>query len=74
MAQLVLGAAGSHGPSLPTPPDQWARLADGDTRDPRFDYQALLAKADPRLKQDVTPERQRERYASAQAALKNSLN
>jgi 3-O-methylgallate 3,4-dioxygenase len=70
MAQIVLGAGGSHGPSLQTPPEAWARLADGDTRDPRFNYGELLAAADPRLKEEVTLERQQNRYAAAQAALR----
>lgn len=69
MAQIVLGVGSSHGPSIQTPPENWAKLADGDTRDPRFDYQALLASADPALKQEVSLELQRQRYAAAHTAL-----
>jgi hypothetical protein len=69
MADCVLAIGCSHGPSIQTPPEQWARLADGDTRDPRFDYQALLASADPALKEEVSLDLQRQRYAAAHVAL-----
>ena len=48
MASIVLGIGSSHGPSIQTDPVGWPRLGDSDTRDPRFDYQSLLAAA-PRI-------------------------
>jgi hypothetical protein len=69
MAKLVLGIGSSHGPTIQTPPEGWARLADSDTRDPRFDFQELLRGARPGLDQEIAPERQQARYAATQAAL-----
>lgn len=69
MAQIVLAFGGSHGPSIQTPPEGWAKLGDGDTRDPRFDFQALLRKAKPGLEKELTREAQDKRYQAAHAAL-----
>lgn len=35
MADLVLGMGTSHGPSIQSAPEQWARLGERDMRDPR---------------------------------------
>ena len=70
MAQLVLGIGSSHGPTIETPPDEWPRLGDGDTRDPRFDFQELLRTAKPDMDQEITPERRQERFDATQAGLK----
>lgn len=70
MAHVVLGVGSSHGPTIQSSPDHLARLADGDTRDPRFDYQALVRKAKPGLEREVNPEVQRERHAAAHSALR----
>ena len=70
MASLVLGVGSSHGPSIQTAPEGWARLGDADTRDPRFDYRALLASAPPGMEAQITIEKQRERYEAAHAALR----
>lgn len=70
MASLVLGVGSSHGPSIQTAPEGWARLGDSDTRDPRFDYQELLASAPPGIEEQITIERQRERHEAAHAALR----
>ena len=69
MAQIVLAFGGSHGPSIQTPPEGWAKLGDGDTRDPRFDFQALLRKAKPGLERELTAEAQGGRYKAAHGAL-----
>ena len=69
MAKLVLGIGSSHGPSIQTQPEGWARLGDADTRDPRFDYQELLKSAPPNIEEEVRIEKQRERHAAAHAAL-----
>ena len=70
MAQLVLGIGSSHGPTIETPPDEWPRLADGDTRDPRFNFPELLRNAKPDMDQEITPERRRERFDATQEGLK----
>jgi hypothetical protein len=70
VAKLVLGVGSSHGPSIQSPPERWAKLADGDTRDPRFDYQALLKKARPGLDSEIVIDVQRQRHAGAHAALR----
>lgn len=69
MAELVLGVGSSHGPSIQSPPERWARLADGDTRDPRFDYDALVKTAPPGLDKEITLDVQTARHAAAHAAL-----
>ena len=69
MASIVLGIGSSHGPSIQTQPEGWARLGDADTRDPRFDYQTLLASAPADIAEQLTPEKQRERYEGAHKAL-----
>jgi aromatic ring-opening dioxygenase catalytic subunit (LigB family) len=69
MAQIVLSVGTSHGPSIQTTPDQWARLGEKDTKDPRFDYQDLLRKAKPGLEKEITAEVQQKRHAAAHAAL-----
>jgi hypothetical protein len=70
VAKLVLGVGSSHGPSIQSPPERWAKLADGDTRDPRFDYQVLLKNARPGLDSEILIDVQRKRHAGAHAALK----
>lgn len=69
MASLVLAVGSSHGPSIQTSPDNWPRLGEKDTRDPRMDYQALLKRARPGLEKELTPEIQRSRHAASHAAL-----
>ncbi len=69
MASIVLGIGSSHGPSIQTDPVGWPRLGDADTRDPRFDYQSLLANAPSDIEAQLTPEKQRERYEAAHAAI-----
>lgn len=70
MAEVVLGIGSSHGPSIQSSPEQWAHLADGDTRDPRFDYQDLLKQAKPGLEREIALNVQRERHNAAHRALK----
>jgi hypothetical protein len=70
MARVVLGVGCSHGPSLQSPPEQWARLGEGDKRDPRFDYQEFLRNAKPGLDKEITIDVQRQRHAAAQTAVK----
>ena len=69
MAKLVLGIGSSHGPTIQTPAAGWARLADSDTRDPRFNFQELLRNARPGLEHEIAPERQQARYEATQAGL-----
>lgn len=69
MASIVLGIGSSHGPSIQSDPSEWARLGEADARDPRFDYERLLAAAPPDVAEQITPDRQRERHAAAHAAI-----
>jgi len=69
MSDIVIGIASSHGPTIQSPPETWAKLAERDTRDPRFDYRALLAAAKPRLDAEIGIDVQRRRHAALQAAL-----
>jgi hypothetical protein len=70
MADIVLGIGTSHGPSIQTDPEKWARLGEKDTRDPRFNFQELLKSAKPGLESEITIDVQRQRHASARAALR----
>jgi hypothetical protein len=69
MATLVLGVGASHGPSIQGEPEQWAKLGDRDTRDPRMDYRALLAAAPRGLERELEIDVQRRRHAAGRAAL-----
>jgi 3-O-methylgallate 3,4-dioxygenase len=70
MANLVLGVGTSHGPSIQTVPEKWAKLGEKDTRDPRFNYQELLRTAKPGLDREITLEVHRTRHAAARTALR----
>jgi hypothetical protein len=70
MSELIFGAGSSHGPSVQNQPEIWAKLAEKDVRDPRFNYTELLAKAKPGLEAEVTIGVQRQRHAAALKALK----
>lgn len=74
MAKIVIGVGSSHGPSIQSTPQHWKKLADGDTRDPRFDYQTLLAAARPGLDKEVEPELQAARHKAGRAALQTLVD
>ena len=67
MAKLVLGFGSSHGPTIRTLPGEWDRIAERDKKDPRYDYQELLKKADPAIAREITLEKRQERYDRCQA-------
>jgi 3-O-methylgallate 3,4-dioxygenase len=69
MAKIVCAVGSSHGPTIQSPAEAWARLGDGDTRDPRFDYRALLAAARPGLEKEIAIDVQRARHSAARGAL-----
>lgn len=70
MAEIVIAAGSSHGPSIQSTPEHWARLGEGDTRDPRFDFEALKREARPGLEKELTLDVWRTRHAAARNALK----
>lgn len=53
MAESVIAAGSSHGPSIQRPPKSWEKLAKRDIRGPRFDYAALQAKDGSGLKAEI---------------------
>jgi Catalytic LigB subunit of aromatic ring-opening dioxygenase len=69
MSKIVFAVGSSHGPTIQSPAEGWARLGDGDTRDPRFNYGELLAAAKPGLASEITIDVQRARHRAAQGAL-----
>ena len=69
MAQVVMAVGSSHGPTVQSPPEKWAKLGEGDKVDPRFDYQGFLKVAPPGLEKQITPEMQQKRDASKTVAL-----
>jgi len=70
MAKVVLAIGSSHGPTIQTPSDGWPRLGDGDTRDPRMNYQELLKRAPANVAEQIRPEVQAERHERNQAGLR----
>jgi hypothetical protein len=69
VAQIVLGFGSSHGPTIATKPDQWERMAERDRKDPRYSYDELLSQADPRLVDEIVPEKKAARYAATQEGI-----
>lgn len=70
MAEIVFGMATSHGPQLRLPLSGWQLLQDRDIANPQLNYPALLAKADPRLVEENSPEIWEKRYDACQVALR----
>lgn len=56
MAKVVLGFGSSHAPQLRLRADKWPAMIEKDSRDPRFDYQAVLKRAKPNMEAELTPE------------------
>lgn len=69
MASIVLGLASSHGPQLRTPPEKWSLFLGKDSKDPRFDYQALLKQAKPELADQLTQDIFNSKHAACQSAI-----
>jgi 3-O-methylgallate 3,4-dioxygenase len=69
LAEIVLAVGSSHGPTVQSPPEKWAKLGEGDAFDPRFDYQSLLKAAPAGLDKEITPEVQQRRDAAKTLAL-----
>jgi 3-O-methylgallate 3,4-dioxygenase len=69
MAHIVLGMGSSHGPTIRTKPEAWERLGKKDMEDPRFDYEAELRTVKPDILDEITLERQRERFDACQQGM-----
>ena len=69
MATLTYAVGSSHGPTNRTPPEEWPRLGEGDKNDPRFDFDAHLAKVRPGMEAELTLEKRQERGAALLEAL-----
>lgn len=69
MAEIVLAVGSSHGPTVQSPPEKWAKLGEGDKFDPRFDYEGFLKIAPPGLDKEITPEVQKKRDDAKKMAL-----
>ena len=69
MAEIVVGLATSHSPQLRMAPEQWHLLVEKDEKDPRFDYQQLLRKANPTLGQELTEEVFQKKYQICQDSI-----
>lgn len=69
MAEIVLGIGTSHSPQLRIPPEKWRLLVEKDEKDPRFDYQELLRKADPEIRKELSEEVFQRKYTTCQTAL-----
>jgi hypothetical protein len=76
MARLVLGIGASHTPMLNAPAEDWPRFIDRDGVRDFLDkegrpatYADLLARAEPHVEAELTPERFAARHAEAQAGV-----
>src|SRR5262245_2805665 len=76
MANLVLGIGTSHTPMLNTPAEDWPRFIDRDGVRDFLDkegepatYEQLLARAEPHVAAELTPERFAARHVAAQAGV-----
>jgi hypothetical protein len=77
MARIVLGLGTSHSPQLSTPPELWPLHGERDRRNPHLldtsgahvSYEELLARADPALAREITPEKWQARYEACQKGL-----
>ena len=67
MAEIVLGFAASHGPTMNTPPDKWLELGQKDVQDVRYDYASLRPKDG--IGKELDPELMHERYAAVHTAI-----
>src|SRR5437667_12230178 len=67
MADIVLGFAASHGPTMNTPPDKWLELGQKDVQDVRYDYTSLRPKDG--IEKELDPELMAERYAAVHRAI-----
>ena len=67
MANIVLGFASSHGPTMNTPPQGWLELGRRDMQDARYDYKSLRPKQGIEL--ELTEARLRERHEAVQRAI-----
>lgn len=77
MARISLGLATSHTPQLSSPAELWPEHGEHDQGNPwLFDlsgkhvtYDELLSQADPGLRHEITPEKQRRRHEIVQGAV-----
>lgn len=77
MARIVLGLGSSHSPQLSTPPEMWPLHGERDKRNPHLldtdgkhvSYDELLAKAEPALAKEITPEKWQARYEACQKGI-----
>ncbi len=69
MADIVLGFASSHGPTMNTPPEKWLELGEKDIADVRFDYERARRNVRSDIADQITPEKFRERSAAVHRAI-----
>lgn len=69
MAEIVLGIGTSHGPQLRIPPDKWRLLLEKDQKDPRYDYNEVLSRADPKMRDELSEGVFKKKYDACQDAL-----
>ena len=77
MAKIVLGIGSSHSPMLSTPPELFPEHGGRDRLNPQLlgpdaryhSYDELLAMANPKLADELTPEKHRARHGAIQRAI-----
>lgn len=77
MAQIVLGMAMAHGPTLSTPSAQWCQRAEADRRNPELFFQGrsytfdelVEARRPEHLENQLDPQLMRQRYETVQTAI-----
>jgi len=69
MAQIVLGIGTSHSPQLRTPPEKWSLFLEKDQKDPRYNYDEVLRRANPEIRKELTEDVFKKKYNACQEAL-----
>ncbi|HEX8966855.1 MAG TPA: extradiol ring-cleavage dioxygenase [Chloroflexota bacterium] len=77
MAKIVLGLCSSHSPQLNTPAEIWPEHGANDQRNPwlidpegrRLSYTEAVERADPRILDELTPEKHQRRHERVQHAV-----
>ncbi len=69
MANIVLGLASSHSGQLRIPPEKWRLLLEKDQKDPRYNYEEVLGKANPKIRNELTEDVFKKKYDACQKAL-----
>ena len=69
MAELVLGIGTSHAPQLKIPPEKWHLMQEKDQKDPRYNYQEVLRRAKPEIRDELTEDVFKKKFTACHASI-----